>query len=349
MNETGPADIRASLIRKPISTSPENLVRTRFMDPGELPLVIEAVRKGVSLPEWLQSPEFKFQDLISRHGAVLFRGFGVLTAEDFNRAVNAISGAPLDYIERSSPRSLVSGNVYTSTEHPADQEIFPHNEQSYNLTVPLKIFFFCKSPSLTGGSTPLTDIRALTQKLCPELKDRFNARKYLYVRNFGGGLGLTWQEAFQTDDRADVEAYCRSQDIQLEWLGANRLKTRQIREPMIIHPTTGKLLWFNHITFFNVSTLPSGIRDSLLGTCQTADLPNNTYYGDGQPIEPQVLDELRAAYRSETTGFKWEAGDVLALDNLSVAHSRTPFTGQRKVLVAMAESFHIRRVEPWSN
>jgi ribulose-5-phosphate 4-epimerase/fuculose-1-phosphate aldolase len=35
--------------------------------------------------------------------------------------------------------------------------------------------------------------------------------------------------------------------------------------------------------------------------------------------------------------FPWESGDVLLLDNMRFAHSRKPFTGSRKVLVAMSD------------
>ena len=68
------------------------------------------------------------------------------------------------------------------------------------------------------------------------------------------------------------------------------------------------------------------------------DLPTNTYYGDGTPIEPSVLDELREIYRQETVAFPWEKGDVLMLDNMLAAHGRAPFVGTRKVLVGMTDA-----------
>jgi alpha-ketoglutarate-dependent taurine dioxygenase len=66
-------------------------------------------------------------------------------------------------------------------------------------------------------------------------------------------------------------------------------------------------------------------------------LPYNTYYGDGTPIEPEVVEQIQAAYRAEMVVFPWEPGDVLLLDNLTVAHGRRPYTGERQVVVAMAE------------
>jgi alpha-ketoglutarate-dependent taurine dioxygenase len=96
------------------------------------------------------------------------------------------------------------------------------------------------------------------------------------------------------------------------------------------------MVWFNHGTFFHVSTLDPETRLALLAQVGEADLPNNTYYGDGSPIEPEVLDHLREAYRRETVSFPWEAGDVLMVDNMLVAHGRSPFAGPRQILVGMS-------------
>ncbi|KPZ09299.1 hypothetical protein ALO94_200461 [Pseudomonas syringae pv. spinaceae] len=38
-----------------------------------------------------------------------------------------------------------------------------------------------------------------------------------------------------------------------------------------------------------------------------------------------------------TVSFPWLENDVLMLDNMLTAHSRAPFTGKRKVVVAMAQ------------
>jgi len=94
--------------------------------------------------------------------------------------------------------------------------------------------------------------------------------------------------------------------------------------------------WFNHAAFFHVSTLDAPIRDALLSQFSEEDLPSNTYYGDGEPIEPGVLDQLRSAYSDATRVFAWQVGDLLLLDNMLMAHGREPFTGPRSILVGLA-------------
>ena len=77
--------------------------------------------------------------------------------------------------------------------------------------------------------------------------------------------------------------------------------------------------------------------NTLLADLGPDDLPTNSFYGDGSPIEGDVLDILRDAYRQASTSFPWQDGDILLIDNMLAAHGRAPFRGARQVLVAMAE------------
>jgi hypothetical protein len=69
------------------------------------------------------------------------------------------------------------------------------------------------------------------------------------------------------------------------------------------------------------------------------NLAYNTYYGDGTPIDDSIIAEIREAYRQETILFPWQHGDLLMLDNMLVAHGRSPFVGPRKILVAMGDAY----------
>lgn len=322
--------------RRAVTVSQQDLVHMEPMNESGLPLLIRPAVPGVSLASWAEANRGLISSQLTTHGGLLFRGFEVTQVEEFEHIVRAISGDLLEYKERSSPRHAVSGKIYTSTDYPPEYPIFLHNENSYQATWPRRIFFYSSRAAAEGGETPLADVRKVYQRVDPEVRDRFIAKRWMVVRNYGDGFGLPWQDVYQTEDKAQVEAHCQRNYIQFDWKDGNRLRTRAIRKAVAKHPDSGDLCWFNHATFFHVSTLAPAIREALLAEFAEEDLPTNTYYGDGSPIEPDVLDHLRSCYHTETVSFPWHVGDLLMLDNMMVAHGRAPFKGERQVLVGMS-------------
>lgn len=173
----------------------------------------------------------------------------------------------------------------------------------------------------------------------PAVREEFARRGWMVVRNFHERFGVAWRELFNTDERSEVEAYCRSKDIEFEWLGADGLRTRARRKAIHTHPETGETVWFNHIVFFHHTTLPAEVQEGLIGLFGEDGLPTNTYYGDGGRIPDEVTDHLRSCYRAATVRFDWQQDDVLVVDNMLAAHGREPFTGTRRIAVAMAEPY----------
>lgn len=327
--------------RKAIIPSQQAMVETGLLSPMQedktLPLVIKPAVKGVDLLAWAASNQELIEANLLKHGALLFRGFNLRTADEFHQFIKAISGDLLEYGERSSPRHEAGDRIYTSTEYPAEHSIFPHNENSYQRVWPLKIFFFCATPAERGGETPIADCRRIFNRIDARIRERFIRLKWMYVRNFGDGFGLAWQTVFQTADRSVVEAHCRKSGIEVEWKEGNRLRIRAVRPAVEVHPRTGATIWFNHATFFHVTTLEKSMSEALLAEFEEEDLPTNSYYGDGSKIEPEVIDHLREAYLKEAVSFSWRQGDILTLDNMLVAHGRAPYFGARRILVGMAE------------
>ena len=256
---------------------------------------------------------------------------------EFEQFIQGISGELLDYPYRSTPRSQVMGNIYTSTEYPADQFIPLHNEMAYSSSWPMKIWFFCITVAEQGGETPIADSRKVFQHIDTKIKEQFIQKKIMYVRNYGKGLDLQWENVFQTSQKLEVETYCRKAGIEFEWKDGNHLRTRQVCQAVATHPKTGETVWFNQAHLFHVSNLKPEVREFLLSIFKESDLPRNTYYGDGSPIETSILDEIREIYQQEAVTFTWRKGDILMLDNMLTAHGRMPFLGSRKIVVGMAE------------
>ena len=323
--------------RRRVAVSPAELVRAEELRAGQaLPLLLRPAADGVDLARWAEASRDLIREKLRAHGGLLFRGFGVGGVEEFERFVRAVSEELLEYRERSSPRTALSGGVYTSTEYPAGKRIFLHNENSYQHVFPLKILFHCVTPPARGGQTPIADCRRVLRHIPREVLSRFREKGWMLVRNFREEVGLPWQTVFQTTDRSEVERYCEGARIGVEWRG-DSLRTTQVRPAVATHPRTGEEVWFNHAAFFHFTTLEAASRLALAARFSDEELPNNTYYGDGSPIEPEVAEQLREAYARETVMFDWQRGDVLMLDNMLVAHAREPFSGERKIVVAMSD------------
>lgn len=276
--------------------------------------------------------------LLPHAGGLLLRGFTPPGVEGFRRFAASFGHPLLNYEFGSTPRSQVSAGVYTSTEYPAHQSIPLHNEQAYTRQWPMKIWFYCDLPSASGGETPIADSRAVYRRLSPALRERFERKRLMYVRNYGNGLDLPWQQVFNTEDPAQVERYCRAQGIAFEWKADGELRTHEVCQASAQHPRTGDRVWFNQAHLFHVSALPPELRETLLAVVDEDELPRNVYYGDGSPLEESALEEIRAVLATETVAFSWQQGDVLMLDNMLAAHGRSPYTGPRRIVVAMAEA-----------
>lgn len=326
--------------RKAVSLTPEKLIETEYFQPNlPLPLILKPTIEGLNLAAWAENNRQFIQSQLLQHKGILFRSFQVDGVAGFEQFIKAIAGELIEYSFRSTPRSQVSGNIYTSTEYPPEQFIPLHNEMAYSRNWPLKIAFYCIKKAELGGETPIVDSGKVFARLDEKIKNKFIEKGVMYVRNYGSNLDLPWQNVFNTDDKFEVEYYCQKAGIELEWKEGDRLRTRQVCQAVARHPKTSEMVWFNQAHLFHISTLEPTVRQALLSAFKPEDLPRNAYYGDGSPIEDSVLEEIRHIYQQEIIVFPWEEGDILLLDNMLAAHGRMPFSGSRKVVVGMAEPF----------
>ncbi|HMG49958.1 MAG TPA: TauD/TfdA family dioxygenase [Inquilinus sp.] len=312
-------------------------------DGAALPLLVEAA-PGTAPSLIAALPEIR--ELVDRHllghGGLLFRGFALDGADAFQGFAAGFGHPLLTYEFGSTPRSKVTQGVYTSTEYPPHQHIPLHNEQAYTRDWPMKIWFYCQQAAPEGGETPIADSRAIYRDMPEALRDRFADKGLMYVRNYGNGLDVSWQQVFDTESRDVVEAYCRRHGIDCEWKEDGELRTRQVCQGAMAHPVTGEMVWFNQAHLFHVSNLEPEVRATLLELVDEPDLPRNVYYGDGSAIEDEALEVVRGVLDAHKVTFPWQSGDVVMLDNMLTAHARAPFKGPRKVIVAMAEAHGLR-------
>jgi amino acid adenylation domain-containing protein/non-ribosomal peptide synthase protein (TIGR01720 family) len=325
--------------RKAVDLSEVHLVKTGHLRTGEmLPLVFEPVMSNVELAKWAADNRSFIEGALFKHGALLFRGFAVRSVAEFENVASSIC-SELFGEYGDLPREGVSARVYGSTPYPADKSILFHNESSHMHRWPLKICFYCVQPAQQGGETPIVDCREVCRLLDPALIEQFRQKKIVYVRNFTGGIDVSWQDFFRTSDTAAVEAYCRNVGLEFEWKKNGGLRTRQLCEAVTTHPKTGEPVFFNQMQLHHIGFLDATARRALMSLFKEEDYPRHVYFGDGTPIDEPVIDAISEAYRRAALSFAWQERDILILDNMLTAHGRNPFTGSRKIVVAMGEMF----------
>jgi alpha-ketoglutarate-dependent taurine dioxygenase len=332
-----PARPMRGMRRKAIDTT--EIVQTSFLPGREdaLPLVIKPAVDNVDLAEWAASHRDEIDGHLDRYGAVLFRGFGIASPQDFERIAAGI--VPELFAEYGDlPTEEATQRIYHSTPYPADKMILFHNESSHLPSWPLRQFFACIVPSETGGETPLLDCRRVCDALDPELLDQFERNGLMYVRNFSEGVDVPWQDFFHTSDRAEVERQCSEAGMTVEWTANDGLRVKNLAQAVTTHPRTGERIFFNQIQLHHVRCLDPETRGALQQLFAEEDMPRNVYFGDGTPIPDEVMDRIGELYEELCVETPWEAGDMILLDNMLTAHARRPFGGpKRKIVVAMAE------------
>jgi alpha-ketoglutarate-dependent taurine dioxygenase len=221
-----------------------------------------------------------------------------------------------------------------------------HHELSYRMEFPGLMLFACLSAPTSGGVTGVADAPTVLNALPVELVRRFEREGWLLTRNYNDEIGASYAQAFGTEDRGAVERYCRANAIEFEWQPDGGLRTRQRRSAIVRHPVTGQRCWFNQIAFLNEWTLDPEVREYLVDVYGEDGLPFNTRFGNGDPIGEDIVQLLNQVYEANTRREPWQAGDLMLVDNIRLAHSREAYEGQREILVGLADAVRLADCSP---
>jgi len=295
---------------------------------------------------WLQEHRDAITTQLHDAGAILFRNVAMRDTNEFRELCQSISGDLKNYVGGDSPRREISDQVYTSTEYAAEHEIRLHNELCYADWCPDWVFFGCLIAPERGGETHLGDGRQLFRLIDPVIRGRFIDRgiKYLQVLRDADdkpGPGKTWQDTFETRSREVVEWRLKNSQISFQWTD-HGLKTSAFHDAVVIHPVTGHMCWHNQADHWHRDLL--SIKDSTHESAATEKSPtsgtehpgHHVTFGDDSEIDVDDLLHIRSVASQCEVMFRWQEADFLIIDNTSTLHGRKPFSGQRRIVVAMA-------------
>jgi alpha-ketoglutarate-dependent taurine dioxygenase len=336
-----------------------------------LPMVITPGddRRGRWLAQWLTGQREWVAAQLLEHGAILLRGFEVTDPPAFEAVARAIAPQLANDYLGTSPRNALTPHVFSASELPPHYPIPQHCEMSFIRNPPQRLFFCALEPSRgAGGETPLVDFARVAADLDPEVRARFEARGVTHIRNYappGGGRRDLWQlkpwdEMFGTTSRTVVERKCIENGFEWRWGKHDALRLLNTQPAFAPHPVSGVPVWFNHSQVFHFSAARGelrriGRREGQLRSAVLARvvdlvtavrsritdpeaLPMHCSYGDGSPIPDRDMEAVREAIWANLVAYRWQRGDVVAIDNRRVSHGRMPYRGPRKIAVAWASA-----------
>lgn len=335
---------------------------------GSLPLILtpEKAEGPEALAGQLKAQFSEVENLLTQHGAILFRGIPLSGALDFERVALAVTAELKNNYLGTSPRDAVTEYVFNASELPGYYPIPQHCEMTFIKDPPKRLLFACLvAPSGSGGETPLCDFRKVLADLPAEVREPFERLGVRTVRNYSGpssarSLGpwqlKPWHELFGTRDKDQIEKICKENNFEPTWLPGDKLRLEHTQKATRLHPLTGEPVWFNHSQVFHMSQArgefariakrqPSlrlhGLKwyARLLSHAQQRLLepdaqPMHSTYGDGTEIPDASMEAVRDAIWKNLVTFRWHRGDIVLIDNHAIAHGRMPYQGPRRVVVA---------------
>lgn len=303
---------------------------------GEHALIADT---GATPADWFERNRGAMMERVAERGWTLVRGLRVESATEFRAAVARL-GRPLieDYGDLPMrPTDDGTTGVFNVTRYPAKKAILFHNEGSHTPRAPRFIFFHCALPAATDGHTPLADSRAVLHALPAEIRAAFATHGLLYRRNFLPGLDVSWQEYFHTQNRVRVDETCAANGTLTRWHADGNLETETHRPAIVAHPDIGGDVFFNQILLHHPSCLDPEVRQAISNMPLQGRFPRDVRLGDGRAIPDEWVAEVLRAHLRNALCFRWQAGDIVMVDNRRVSHARRPYAGARQHHVVLAD------------
>jgi alpha-ketoglutarate-dependent taurine dioxygenase len=285
--------------------------------------------------EWIAERREKLLADASTSGAILFRGFPLQAAEDFDRFIAAFDVPNFPYAESLSNAVRVNRTprVFTANEAPPSVTIFLHHEMAQTPIYPSRLFFFCEKAAETGGATPLCRSDVLWEKLaaaCPQFARDCREKGLRYSNVMPSeddphsGMGRSWQSTLRAESREAAEQRLDALGYEWQWQADGCLRATTPVLPAVRDLGDGRASFFNQLIA------------AYKGWKDTRNDPSKAIcHGDGSPLDRDAVNTAVELADELSFDVPWQAGDVALVDNYVTMHGRRTFEGTRRVLASL--------------
>jgi alpha-ketoglutarate-dependent taurine dioxygenase len=304
---------------------------------GAFPLVLacQAPTTLDGATSWIAENRRQLCDRAALHGAILFRGFPLTGAEDFDRFISAfdLPNFPYEDSLSNAVRVIKTPRVFTANEAPPTVTIFLHHEMAQTPLYPGKLFFFCEQPADTGGATPLCRSDILWDRLraeCPGFARDCESKglKYSNVmpsqNDLTSGMGRSWQSTLRASTPEQAEDRLKALGYSWTWLADGCLRATTPILPAVRRLADGRTSFFNQLI-----AAFQGWKD------ERNDPSKAITFGDGTLLDRDAVNVATQLGEELSFNVPWQRGDVALVDNFVTMHGRRAFTGIRKVLASL--------------
>lgn len=284
---------------------------------------------------WVQVNLSELKKKLTEHGAILFRGFPVVTDHDFDAFIRLFGMQNFTYTDSLSNavRRNRTERVFTANEAPPDIAIYLHHEMAQTPVYPEALFFFCEQAAAKGGATPLCRSDVLLENMEEELPAFVEACEQKGVKytntmpdeeDLQSGQGRSWRSTLNASDKSAAEAKLQSLGYQWQWLPGDDLRVTTPVLPAVRKLDDGRRVFFNQLI-----AAFQGWQD------KRNVAQKSICFGDGSVIDTKAMARVIELAENYSFDLDWQTGDVALVDNSLVMHGRRPFQGERRVLASL--------------
>lgn len=261
------------------------------------------------------------RDAISARGLLLLRGFETHLAgfEAFTKRFSRRF-----YVHGNPERAQVSADDTTQEVQPGRYPIPLHLERGTTPFSPDLYWFYCKKPAGDGGETTYCDGLQLLSSLGADVLQFFREQRICWHNHFPAQV---WRRAYRTASRAQAEQLLQSMrrttsDLQYRFDGDDSLHLSFVTSA-IRRSKHG-----DHEVFANSLLMRDGLRSMYHATL-----------ADGAAIPAAIYAELEVVAARLTYVHRWQAGDIIVVDNTRIMHGRRGFADPgRRIYVRMCDA-----------
>jgi D-xylose reductase len=220
---------------------------------------------------------------------------------------------------------------------------------------PEYIFFYCHTPpdANSGGQTPIIDSTAVYRFAVEHHADfmaklREHGARYIRtlpaVTDPNSPIGRSYQQTWNVSNAQELEARLSQIDgCSWQWLddGSVRITSEAVPATRLVADHCQNLVY--QYAFANsIIAAYLGWQDS------RNDRHQALRFGNMEPMDETVLESIADFMQNHRVLYDWKQGDIMAINNRLVMHSRNPFTGPRRIFASIwgAPKPHIAEAQP---